>query len=229
VSQLLPYPDQLVNGTIPDANAVMRDHEHVRTFLNGKNLGADNIEDGGITASLIADGAVLLDEPGSVSRENIADDAIGPDQIAPGAVGIGDVVGWGATKKKPTSVTMPVGTWNNTIINTDSLTGLHLVIANIVFEANNVDESAVNITLQMTRSGDDWVCPGNPKMTIRHNNVNEKDDASIVHQCVAQFNGQSMAVNGYVSQGGTVARAESTITAIRIGGPSSLVTYGEAD
>ena len=207
----------------------MENWNQVGTWLNSGNIGADNIEPGSLTANLFADGAVLLDEPGSVSRENIADDAIGPDQIAPGAVGIGDVVGWGATKKKPSNVTMPVGTWNNTIINTDSLTGLHLVIANIVFEANNVNESAVNITLQMTRSGDDWVCPGNPKTTIRHSNVNEKDDASIVHQCVAQFNGQTMAVNGYVSQGGTVVRAESTITAIRIGGPSSLVTYGEAD
>ena len=88
MSQIPPYPDQIVNGTIPDANAVMRDYEHVRTFLNGKNLGADNIEDGSITASLIADGAVLLDEPGSVTGDNIADGSITADKLAPGAGGV---------------------------------------------------------------------------------------------------------------------------------------------
>jgi len=228
VSQLPPYPDQIVNGTIPDANAVMRDHEHVRTWLNGGNIGADNIEPGSLTANLFADGAVLLDEPGSVSRENIADDAIGPDQIAPGAVGMSDVVGWGETVKKTGNGNMPPQSWNNTIIATNSLNGLHLVIANIVFEANNV-ASWVNITIQLQRMTDNWIAPGNPKTTIRQGGAGDKDDATIVHQCVAYFNNQYMIVNGYCSTSGVLAKAESTITAIRIGGPSSLVTYGEAD
>ena len=228
MSQIPPYPDQIANGQIPDAHAVLRNWEHVRTWLNGKNLGADNIEDGGITASLIADGAVLLDEPGSVSRENIADDAIGPDQIAPGAVGINDVVGWGQTVKKTGNGNMPNQSWNNTIIATNSLNGLHLVIANIVFEAPS-GVSWVNITIQLQRMTDNWIAPGNPKATIRQGTGGDRDDVTLVHQCVAQFNNQHMIVNGYCSVKDVIARAESTITAIRIGGPSSLVTYGEAD
>jgi hypothetical protein len=62
------YPNVISNGDVPDADLLMADLQHLRTFLNSTKLDNANIQDGGLATANYANG--------SVTTGKLADNAV---------------------------------------------------------------------------------------------------------------------------------------------------------